>query len=133
MTHLPQLAFEAGLLGFAVALIYYGVSIRLLGRVIQKSDAFWLLPFIGALFFAAAVALHAWGSFVLDPQLLQIENGFREVLTKGELDRLGPLQISLDRLISIKGWTRDFSLTGMLVGSVLTLLAGGSHWIQTSK
>lgn len=130
---LPALAFEMGLLGFAIALIYYGMAIRLLGRVTQKNSAVWALPFFGTLFFAGAVALHFWGTFVLDPQLLQIEIDFRAVLTQGNLDELGALQRSLDSLISLKGWTRDISLSGMFLGGVFAMIAGGSHWVETSK
>jgi len=133
MPWVTDAAFELGLVGFALAQLYYGLVVKSLTRVIRWKTALWLLPCLGALVFLAVAGFHAWGAYHLTPQLTIFEG---EMLRAGELmlfDQLDQLQQAHGQIINQLGQIRLISFVGILSGSLATFMTGAAYLWTTSR
>jgi hypothetical protein len=61
--------YEAGMLALIAALFYMGLVLYKLTTVVKQKQGIWILPVLGAIVLAAALAAHAYASFMLFPAL----------------------------------------------------------------
>ena len=130
---LPDLAFEAGLLGFALGLFHYGLAVKALNKIIRSKSPLWRMPLAGALVFVGVAALHAWGRFGLSPRIAELESRIQEAAAGLRMAEMEVLQARLEEVLGLLGNIRDLSFAGILLGSLTALAAGLSFLRATSK
>ena len=132
-TIFADLAFEVGLLGFALGLFHYGLAVRSLNAVIRSKNPLWRGPMAGSMVYVGAAALHAWGRFGLGPRVASLEAQIQAAASGLKLDEVALLQARLEEVLSLLGNIRDLSFAGILVGALAALAAGAGFLKATAK
>lgn len=110
---ISALPYDAGFLLFAAALLHYGIVLRPLLKIIQRSALPWVLFFAAALLLVS-VALHAYAFAALLPQLDTADDVLFHTLYR-------------------RVWTvRCFSLLSLFLAGALTATSGFLYyrWIN---
>lgn len=109
------LPYEVGFVLLAFSMIWYSIVLKRLVNVIRERPV-WLLPLAGSLFLLLSVGMHSYAYVTLLPQM--------ETLTS--VDEITMLSNYLLR------W-RAWSLTGILMGGLLSLIGGAIYYRSITR
>jgi hypothetical protein len=112
---LDALPYEVGFLLLAFSMIWYSFVLKKLVTIIRERPV-WILPLLGSLFILVSVAMHSFAYVVLLPQMDALKS-------VDEIEHMSTF---------ILQW-RAYSLAGILVGGIFSLLGGGLYYRWTTR
>jgi len=112
---LEALPYEIGFILLAASMIWYSIVLKKMVAIIHERPV-WILPLVGAFFILVSVAMHSIAYVVLLPQMDLLES-------VDEITRFSAF---------ILQW-RAWSLTGIMVGGILSLIGGGLYYQWTTR
>lgn len=72
MNNMDIFLYESAVLVLAVALLYMGLALKNLTKVVKEKRIIWIFPLVSVVILLCSLALHAYAGFVLIPGLEEL-------------------------------------------------------------
>lgn len=112
---LDALPYEVGFILLAASMIWYSIVLKKMVATLRERPI-WILPLAGACCILASVAMHSCAYLIFLPQM----------------DRLGSVA-EINQMSRFMMQWRTGSLTGILLGGLLSLTGGAIYFRWTSR